>query len=91
MKDLGKESRKGLTDGLCEFLKLDNERALEVGYLDWGMGTMKVRQPKGSDGCLEVTVRESPDELTLRAEEVDTLKAYVNVDHIEKERWVSHS
>ena len=37
-----------------------------------------------------MTVRESPDELTLRAEEVDTLKAYVNVDHIEKERWVSH-
>ena len=29
----------------------------------------------------------SPDELTLRAEDVGTLKAYVNVDHIEKERW----
>ena len=28
-------------------------------------------------------VRESPDELTLRAEEVTTSKALMNVDHIE--------
>ena len=39
-------------------------------------------------GCPEVIVRESPDELTLRAEEVGTLKTYINVDHIEPERWV---
>ena len=32
-------------------------------------------------------VRESPDELTLRAEEVGTWKSYINVDHAEKERW----
>ena len=32
-----------------------------------------------------MTVRESPDELTLRAEEV-TWKSYINVDHTEKER-----
>ena len=32
-------------------------------------------------------VRESPDELTLRAEEVVTWKALMNVDHIEQERW----
>ena len=32
-------------------------------------------------------VRESPDELTLRAEEVGTWKSYINVDHMEKERW----
>ena len=31
-------------------------------------------------------VRESPDELTLRAEEVGTSKALINVDHIEQER-----
>ena len=30
---------------------------------------------------------ESPDELTLRAEEVGTSKALVIVDHIEQERW----
>ena len=34
-----------------------------------------------------MTVRESPDDLTLRAEEVGTWKPYTNVDHIEKERW----
>ena len=34
-----------------------------------------------------MTVTESPDELTLRAEEVGTWKTYINVDHIEKERW----
>ena len=64
---------------------MDSERALEVGYLNRSMGTLKSR--KVPEGCQEVTVRESPDELTLRAEEVGTLKAYVNVDHIEKERW----
>ena len=35
--NLGKESRKGPTD-LREFIKVDNERALEVGYLNWGIG-----------------------------------------------------
>ena len=34
-------------------------------------------------------VRENLDELTLRAEEVETSKALVNVDHIDKERWVT--
>ena len=29
-------------------------------------------------------VRESPDELTLRAQEVGTLKTYINVNHMEK-------
>ena len=32
-------------------------------------------------------VRESADELTLRAEEVNTSNALINVDHIELERW----
>ena len=41
VKDLGKESRKCLTDGLREFLiKIDNERALEVGYAGPGHGNI---------------------------------------------------
>ena len=48
------------------------------------MGKFKVRRPEVPEGCPEVTVRESPDELTLRAEEVGTLKRYINVDHMEK-------
>ena len=51
------------------------------------MGTFRVRRPKGSKGCPEVTIKEIPDELTLRAEEVGTWKSYINVDHTEKERW----
>ena len=75
VRNLGKGSRKGLTEGLTEFKKFDNERALEVGYLNRGMGKFTVRKPKVPEGCPEVTVRESTvtkssDELTLRAEEV---------------------
>ena len=66
---------------------IDNERALEVGHLNEGLGTFKVRRPKGSEGHPEVSVRESPDELTRRAEEVGTWKSYINVDHMAKERW----
>ena len=80
--NLGKGSRKGLTEGLKEIIKVDNIRALSRG-----MGNFKVRRPNVPEGCPEVTVRESPDELTLRAEEVGTLKTYINVNHIEEERW----
>ena len=34
--------------------------------------------------------RKSPDELTLRAEEVSTSKALINVTDIEPERWSPH-
>ena len=83
--NLGVRSRNGLTQGLRVFIKIDNQRALEVGYLSQGMGKFEGR--KVPEGCPEVTVRESPYELTLRAEEVGTLKTSVNVNHIEKERW----
>ena len=57
--NLGVKSRKGLTSGLRDFIQIDNVRALEVGYLNKGMGKFRVRRPKGSEGCPEVTVRES--------------------------------
>ena len=47
----------------------------------------KVRKPKSPEGSSDVTVRESPEELTLRAEEVNTSKALINVNHVEPERW----
>ena len=87
MTNLGEGNKKGLTNGLRDFIKSDNHRAFEVGYLNEGLGKFKVRRPKGSEGYPELTVRESPDELTLRAEEVGTWKSYINVDHTEKERW----
>ena len=72
---------------LRKFIQVDNHRALEVGHMSDGLGSFKARRPKVPEGCPEVTVRESPDELTLRAEEVGTLKTYINVNHIERERW----
>ena len=48
---------------------------------------LKVRKPKVPEGLSDVTIRESPDELTSRAEEVNTSKAYIDVNHIEPERW----
>ena len=33
VKDLGKKSRRGLMDGLREFIEVDNERAMDVGAL----------------------------------------------------------
>ena len=79
--------RKGLTVGLRKFTQVDNHRALEVGHLREGLGSCKVRRPRRQEGYPEVTVRETPDELTLGEEEVGTCKPYINVDHIAKERW----
>ena len=87
---LCKRSRKGLTEGLRNFIQVDNHRALVVGYLREGLGSFKVRRPKGEEGYPEVKVRESPDEMTLRAEEVGSWTSCINVDHIEKEKWGSH-
>ena len=39
--NLGKESRKGLTNGLREFIEVDNERALDSGALRRSTGTFK--------------------------------------------------
>ena len=71
--NLGKGSRKGFTAGLREFMKVDIERALDVGARRRGTGTFKVRKPKAPEWGSDVMVRESPCELTLRAEEVNIL------------------
>ena len=47
----------------------------------------KYESRKCQESCSDVTVRENPDELTLRAEEVETSKALININHIEPERW----
>ena len=81
--NLGKGSTKGLTDGLRDFIKVENHRALDVGELHRGTGTVKVRKPKVEGGS-DVTTRESPHELTSKAEEVNTSKAYIDVNHIKR-------
>ena len=35
----------------------------------------------------EAAIRERADELTLRADEVGTQRATINIDHIEDDRW----
>ena len=73
VEDLGEESRRSLTDGLLEFIKVDNERALDVGAVRRGTGTFKVRNPKAPEGCSDVITRESPDEMTLRSEYLESI------------------
>ena len=43
-------SRKGLTEGLRNFIQVDNHCALEAGRLREGFGSFKVRRPKGEEG-----------------------------------------
>ena len=81
------ESRKGLTNGLREFITIDNHRNFGVRHLKEGSGTFKIRRWRGQEEGPEVAVREITDELPLEAEEVGTWKTYTNVDHIAKERW----
>ena len=57
-----------------------------MGHLREGPRSLKVR-PKCEESGPEVFIRERPDELTLRAEEVGTKKSCVNVDHVAQDRW----
>ena len=82
-----RRAEKVLRTACVNSLRLTDERALDVGSLSRGTGTFQVRKPKVPEGCVDVIVRENSDELTLRAEEVGTSKALVNVNHIEQERW----
>ena len=67
MREAGQVSRRVSKT----FFKIgDNHRALEVGHLKESSRSFKVRRPKCEEGSPELLVRESPEELTLRAEEV---------------------
>ena len=59
---------------------------MEVGHLRRGQRPFKVVRPK-MNGYSSDVLREGEDDLTLRAEEFDTLKACINVDHIDKNVW----
>ena len=80
--NFSERSRSGVTEGLREFVQVDNHRPMEVGHLSEGLGTFRVRRPKGSEGYPEVTV-----ELNASSRGMGTWKSYINVDHITKERW----
>ena len=80
-------SRKGLTEGVREFIEIDNHfrfgsRTLEGrhGVLEGTKSERGRRTPRGD-------YQEAQKKLTRRAEEVGTWKSYINVDHMAKERW----
>ena len=69
------------------FIKVDNHCALDAGHLNEGTRSFEVRGRKLEDECPEVSIREGPEEVTLRAEEVGSQKACINVGHIAEDRW----
>ena len=85
VKDLGRREKVSRT--ACENSLRLTMRAPMLDRYAGARVTFQVRKPKVPEGGSDVIVRENPDELTLRADEVGTLKAYINVDHVAKERW----
>ena len=71
---LCERSRKGTREGLRNFIEVDNHSALDVGYLKEGTRSFEAQRPKCEEGGHEVSIRASPEELTLRREEVGAKK-----------------
>ena len=74
-------------DGLRSFIEADNNSAVDVGGLRRGTVSVQVKKPQFSKASPEAVIREGADELTSRAEEVGTQRAFINTKHIELERW----
>ena len=66
---------------------MDIRCALEGDHLKEGFRPFEVRRPKFKEGCPEASIREGPEELTLRTDEVGARKTCINVDHFAKDRW----
>ena len=82
---LHERSRKGIMDGLRNFIEVDYHNA--VGGLRRGTKSIQVKKPQFSEAFPEAVIREGADELTLRAEEVRSLRTLIGTKHIELERW----
>ena len=83
---LHERSRKGIMDGLRSFIELVNHSAVDVSHLRKGIRSFKVQKPNFSEDYPMAAIWEGAEELTLRGEEVGTLKACINIDHIEDNR-----
>ena len=66
--------RECVTNGLRSFIASDKYSAVEVGHLRRGQRSFRVVRPNISGESSQIP-REGADDLTLRAEEFDTLKA----------------
>ena len=60
---------------------------MDVDHLKGSTRSFEVRRPKFEEGCPEVSIREGPEELTLRAEKVGSQKACINVPPLEDADW----
>ena len=78
---------KGTVEGVRNFMKVDNYCVLHVGHLEGRHKVVQGTKTKARRGSPEVLIREGPEGLTLRAEEVNTQKSCINVDHIAQDRW----
>ena len=67
--------------------RADHRSAVDVGHVREGTRPLHVQKPNFSGPYPEAAIREGADELTLRADEVGTLRAFINTDHIKFERW----
>ena len=81
-----KEAEEASLDELRRFIQADNQSAVDVGDLPRGTRSLPVKKPQSSEAFPEATTREGADELTLRADEVGTQRAFINTEHIEFER-----
>ena len=77
--NLGKESRRGLTDGLRDFIKVDNERALDVGALRRGTGNTSSSEAENSG--------RGSDVWSGRARIIESLEGFDKCQPLEPERW----
>ena len=84
---LHEKSRKGIMDGLKNFIGVDKRSAVEVRGLRRRTRSLRVRKPQFSVAFPEAAIREGADELTLRAEEVGSLRTFIDTTHIELGRW----
>ena len=83
-----KKSRKRHMNGLRNFIEADNHSAVDVGSLaQRHKAFFYVQKPNCSEDYPEAAIRERADELTLRADEVGTQRAFIHIDHIEDDRW----
>ena len=85
---LTEKCRERDTNGLRSFITSDNYSAVEVGHQRRGQRPFKVMRPKMNGDSSEVP-REGANDLTLRAEDFDTPKACIIVDHTDQKFGVA--
>ena len=78
-------SRRGIMDGLGSFIEIDKHIAVDVGHLRRGLTPLYVQMPNFCEVFPEAAIREGADALTLRADEVEALRAFIDTDHIDFE------